>query len=52
MGMNAIEFEGVDLGVGDFSLLNEITMENFVENLKKRFGDSFRFFDEISLFVF
>jgi hypothetical protein len=37
MVTNSIEYEGLDLGVGDFVLLPEINMETFVENLKIRF---------------
>jgi hypothetical protein len=37
MGTSTIESEGADLGVGDFILLSEITMDAFVENLKIRF---------------
>jgi hypothetical protein len=37
MGTSTIESEGGDLGVGDFILLSEITMDAFVENLKIRF---------------
>jgi hypothetical protein len=37
MVTNSIEYEGLDLGVGDFVLLSEINMETFVENLKIRF---------------
>ena len=29
-------YHGNDVGVGDFVLLSEITMENFVDNLRKR----------------
>jgi hypothetical protein len=35
--MSSIEYEALDLGVGDFVLLSDITMNNFVENLKIRF---------------
>jgi hypothetical protein len=37
MATSSIESEGPDLGVGDFVLLSEITMNAFVENLKIRF---------------
>jgi hypothetical protein len=37
MATGSIEYEGPGLGVGDFVLLSEITMDAFVENLKLRF---------------
>jgi len=37
MATSSIEYEAPDLGVGDFVLLSEITMDDFVENLKTRF---------------
>jgi hypothetical protein len=37
MVTSSIEYEGLELGVGDFVLLSEITMNAFVENLKIRF---------------
>jgi hypothetical protein len=37
MVTSSIEYEAPDLGVGDFVLLSEITMDDFVENLKTRF---------------
>lgn len=36
MAANAIEHEGPDMGVGDFVLLSEISMNAFVHNLKLR----------------
>ncbi len=36
MVTSSIEYEGLDLGVGDFVLLSEISMNAFVENLKTR----------------
>ncbi|UJR15523.1 hypothetical protein I4U23_002463 [Adineta vaga] len=37
MATDSIEYEGTDLGVGDFVLLSDINMETFAENLKIRF---------------
>ncbi len=42
MVTSSIEYEGLDLGVGDFVLLPEITMEAFIENLKLRFEINLR----------
>ncbi|CAF3153265.1 unnamed protein product [Rotaria sp. Silwood2] len=37
MATNSIEHEGPDMGVGDFVLLSDITMDAFVKNLQLRF---------------
>jgi len=37
MATSSIEYEAPDLGLGDFVLLSEITMNDFVDNLKTRF---------------
>jgi hypothetical protein len=37
MAAGSIEQEGPDMGVGDFVLLSEISMNAFVKNLKLRF---------------
>ncbi|CAF1230175.1 unnamed protein product [Adineta steineri] len=37
MATDSIEYEGPDLGVGDFVLLSELTMDAFIKNLKLRF---------------
>jgi hypothetical protein len=41
MAAGSIEHEGPDMGVGDFVLLSEITMNAFIKNLKLRFDFSF-----------
>lgn len=43
MAMNSIEHEGPDMGVGDFVLLSQITMDAFIKNLKLRFDFSLIF---------
>ncbi len=42
MAAGSIEHEGPDMGVGDFVLLSEITMNAFIKNLKLRFDFSFK----------
>ncbi len=37
MTAGSIEHEGPDMGVGDFVLLPEISMNSFIKNLKLRF---------------
>ena len=36
MAAGSIENEGPDMGVGDFVLLSEITMDAFIRNLRIR----------------
>jgi hypothetical protein len=42
MAASSIEHEGPDMGVGDFVLLSEITMNAFIKNIKLRFDFPFK----------
>lgn len=38
-GRGMAELEGPEFGKADFVLLDEVTMEQFLENLRLRYGD-------------
>ena len=52
MATDSIDYEGPDLGVGDFVLLSQITMDAFVENLKLRFDIDLPSTFQTTLFLF
>lgn len=41
-GRSMAELEGPEFGKADFVLLDEVTMEHFMENLRLRYGDAGR----------
>ncbi|XP_072309142.1 unconventional myosin-Id-like, partial [Eucyclogobius newberryi] len=47
------ELEGLEFGKSDFTLLDEVTMEQFMENLKLRFekGRTYTFIGEVVVSV-